>query len=402
MPMKTGRLFAMVVVGVLAFAAWSCKPENEEVENVTVNPSEARLEVGGTYQLMAVVMPLDAPKEFQWTSSNSLVATVSGTGLVTAVAIGECNITVTAGDKSDVCRVTVVERGGGADDPQGPDNPNGPDNPEGGSVDTIGFDANGASIAVFSVADGRTVRFSRGNLQYQASTDTWRFAERQYDYIGNGNSNISSSYNGWIDLFGWGTSGWKNSGATAYEPWSTSTEYGDYFPGGDNVANLTDAYANADWGVYNAISNGGNQAGMWRTLTKAEWEYLLYDRDVPYRHVKATLNGTDGLIVFPDDFTMPAGITFFSINITTMLGIGANTINLTQWNALKEAGCIFLPAAGLRIGTDVSYAGTSAYYWTSSCYMYYAAWYLFVSCGFQMYDLGRSKGLSVRLVQDVD
>ena len=85
-----------------------------------------------------------------------------------------------------------------------------------------------------------------------------------------------------------------------------------------------------------------------------------------------------------------------------MLGIGANTINLTQWNALKEAGCIFLPAAGLRTGTDVSYAGTSAYYWTSSCYMYYAAWYLFVSCGFQMSDLGRSKGMSVRLVQDVD
>ena len=275
--MKTRRLLAMVVVGVLAFAAWSCKPENEEVENVTVYPSEARIEVGGTYQLTAVVMPLDAPKDFQWTSSNSSVATVSGTGLVTAVALGECNITVTTGGKNDVCKVTVVERGGGADDPQGPDNPNGPDNPEGGSVDTIGFDANGASIAVFSVADGRTVRFSRGNLQYQASTDTWRFAERQYDYIGNGNSNISSSYNGWIDLFGWGTSGWKNSGATAYVPWSTSTEYGDYFPGGDNVANLTDAYANADWGVYNAISNGGNQAGMWRTLTKAEWEYLLYE-----------------------------------------------------------------------------------------------------------------------------
>ena len=142
--MKTGRLFAMVVVGVLAFGAWSCKPENEEVENVTVNPSEARIEVGGTYQLTAVVMPLDAPKEFQWTSSNQSVATVSGTGLVTAVAIGECNITVTAGDKNDVCKVTVVERGGNQ------------------SLD--GFNSDGASNALFSVGESSRVRFSRGNL----------------------------------------------------------------------------------------------------------------------------------------------------------------------------------------------------------------------------------------------
>lgn len=46
---------------------------------------------------------------------------------------------------------------------------------------------------------------SPGNLQYQASTGIWRFAEHQYDYIGSGNENISTSYSGWIDLFGWGT-----------------------------------------------------------------------------------------------------------------------------------------------------------------------------------------------------
>ena len=37
---------------------------------------------------------------------------------------------------------------------------------------------------VFSVAEGRQVQFSQGNLQYQPSTATWRFAEHQYDMIG--------------------------------------------------------------------------------------------------------------------------------------------------------------------------------------------------------------------------
>ena len=35
----------------------------------------------------------------------------------------------------------------------------------------------------FSVSATKKVYFSQGNLQYQASTKTWWFAERQYDYI---------------------------------------------------------------------------------------------------------------------------------------------------------------------------------------------------------------------------
>jgi len=55
-------------------------------------------------------------------------------------------------------------------------------------------------------------------LQYQASTDTWRFAEHQWDFVGDdtdgnvfendvkcNNALTSDSYDGWIDLFGWGT-----------------------------------------------------------------------------------------------------------------------------------------------------------------------------------------------------
>ena len=61
----------------------------------------------------------------------------------------------------------------------------------------------GAINGLFTInSSGDQVYFSQGNLQYQASTDTWRFAENQYDIIGNANSNISPTYDGWIDLFG--------------------------------------------------------------------------------------------------------------------------------------------------------------------------------------------------------
>ena len=66
-----------------------------------------------------------------------------------------------------------------------------PNNPELGEVEI--------SQVAFSVSATKKVRFSPGNLQYQASTKTWRFAEHQYDYIGDANRNISPTYSGWID-----------------------------------------------------------------------------------------------------------------------------------------------------------------------------------------------------------
>jgi hypothetical protein len=120
----------------------------------------------------------------------------------------------------------------------------------------------GAINGIFSVSENTQVYFSQGNLQYQASTNTWRFAENQYNYIGNPNTNVSSTYNGWIDLFGWGTSGYHNSSDpynTNYYPYSTSTSvvnstYNRYGYGPSTIMtdpNLTNTSANYDWGVYN-------------------------------------------------------------------------------------------------------------------------------------------------------
>lgn len=68
----------------------------------------------------------------------------------------------------------------------------------------------GALNGLFSVSATKKVYFSKGNLQYQASTNTWRFATNQWDFVGgttesrcnfgnvsgSSNNNISQTYNG--------------------------------------------------------------------------------------------------------------------------------------------------------------------------------------------------------------
>ena len=60
---------------------------------------------------------------------------------------------------------------------------------------------------LFSVAPGQYVEFSRGNLQYSPSQNTWRFALTQIDMIGELNYNYFTGTIptiDWIDLFSWG------------------------------------------------------------------------------------------------------------------------------------------------------------------------------------------------------
>ena len=252
----------------------------------------------------------------------------------------------------------------------------------------------GAIQGTFSVSETKIVYFSKGNLQYQASTKTWKFADNQYDIMGKANKNISSSYSGWIDLFGWGTSGWY-SGAKAYQPYSTNSSNSEYYPGREYRNSLTGNYANADWGVYNKISNGGNAMGLWRTLTYEEWKYLLRERtNASIKYGFATVNDVPGLILLPDSWILPEGMTF---SIFTQ-----NTYSTADWTKMEANGAVFLPAAGGRNGTGVNFVGSYGDYWSSSAYDDNNAYCL--SFGSDRVSTGngsRYRGLSVRLVRDL-
>ena len=236
----------------------------------------------------------------------------------------------------------------------------------------------------FSVSETQKVTFSPGNLQYHPANNEWRFAPSQLDYIGDANSNCSSTYNGWLDLFGWSTS--ANSFGV-----STSTISNDY--SGSFV----------DWGT-NKIGN--DAPNTWRTLTRAEWNYLLNTRtnSSDLRGV-AQVNGVNGLILLPDNWVCPAGVTFNS-GFHSSNGVdyyaAYQTFTDDQWSKLEAAGAVFLPAAGGRGGSDVDAVQYDGYYWSASEFKSNYVYFLY----FCSDEAGMARnfsyhGLSVRLVKDL-
>ena len=260
----------------------------------------------------------------------------------------------------------------------------------------------GALGGRFSVAPDRQVWFSCGNLQYRASTDTWRFAEHQWDFVGADNDKASADFDGWIDLFGWGTSG-RDHGAVVYQPWipiKDTKSNNLYYAYGNPDANLYDETGEADWG-YNAISNGGNHEGLWRTLTVEEWTYLLCSRKSAsgVRFAMAMVDGVKGVVLLPDRWKT-SNYAFNVVN-TTMDG-SSNIISGDDWEkVLEPAGAVFLPMAGLRLINGVRLV--SGCYYTSSAAVF-DAWHCNVfngGFGFST-DGHRGDGNSVRLVRDVE
>lgn len=275
---------------------------------------------------------------------------------------------------------------------------------------------NGILPGIFSVSDSTTIHFSQGNLQYHVSTNSWRFAEHQTDVIEENFYTLKTTkYSEIIDLFGWATSGFNNtkldSLAVNYQPWSTSNQYNPSCtdnPYGygfslfflDTIKNDTiniildfsiDS-TNYDWGIYNAIENGGNQDSLWRTLTQDEWHYLIYQRkNAEKLYGIASINGTNGIIFLPDNWISPSDITF-NPGLGNAFGIDyfkiKNYFNANKWHKMQLAGAVFLPACGFRNGIEFNNLNITGAYWTSSCpiqnnprYLYFYSNYLTLTSG---------------------
>ena len=255
----------------------------------------------------------------------------------------------------------------------------------------------------FTVADDKQVTFSSGNLQYTQSTQTWAFAEHQYDMLGmdnvDGSSKSFDATYGYdktgsaladkIDMFGW-------SGSTGSAKWgiSTSTDNSDY--SGDFV----------DWGTN--IGDGST----WYTLTADEWDYLLDERSDANQLVgvaRIQLGEkiyANGLVLLPDNWTCPAGVTFksgFSNTHSVQAYADYQTFTLADWQQLEAAGAVFLPASGFREGSFVGYVQSSGYYWSATPDGSDKAYYMyFISDSYFSYNYSRNRnyGLAVRLVKD--
>lgn len=113
---KRIKLLAVILV-ISALLFTGCNNEGTtgttdiSVTGVELNMATTDIKVGATKTLVKTITPTDATdKSAIWSTSSEAVATVSDTGLVTAVTAGEATITVksTDGDKTATCVITVT------------------------------------------------------------------------------------------------------------------------------------------------------------------------------------------------------------------------------------------------------------------------------------------------------
>lgn len=202
----------------------------------------------------------------------------------------------------------------------------------------------------------------------------------------------------WMDLFCWGTSGYgmqpwnvqrdneingtgfnrghddPSYGYTnfTFPGYSDRTGYSWYLPNNQDISGT-----NYDWGQYNAIYNPRSgqidAAGTWRTLTgsyygdgqaaaaQGEWYYLMHVRSASTvngtanaRYCKARIqvngNWINGLILFPDEYTHPAGVAQPQQINESEVRCSVNSYTTSDWAAMEQAYATFLPCAGTRFG----------------------------------------------------
>jgi hypothetical protein len=194
----------------------------------------------------------------------------------------------------------------------------------------------------FSVSRNKSVYFSKGNLQYNDSTNIWRFAEHQWD-VADGD---------WTDLFEWGYNNYK----------------------------------------------------QWYALSKDEWVYLFENRKTNsgIRFAKAIVNGVTGMILLPDSWSSSK----YVLNHTNDKGAlySSNKISQRDWERrLEPEGAVFLPAAGYRHG-HVFRVGTVGRYWSSTEKSGNEAYGIGFTANdiITVYSENRKNGFSVRLVFDTE
>ena len=200
-----------------------------------------------------------------------------------------------------------------------------------------------------------------------------------------------------------------------YQPWSTSYSYNfawdatnpyGYGPSLNMPSpDLINSSANYDWGIYNPISNGGNQSNQWRTLSMDESGYVFNTRSTStgIRYAKAVVNEVNGVILLPDDWSS----SNFMLNDTNNDGASysSNSITASEWNMLEQFGAVFLPITNLRAGTSVEIVeNVWAGYWLSSRYGSGNAYKIqFSNWSLEPQSIqSRCSGMSVRLIQDAN
>ena len=298
----------------------------------------------------------------------------------------------------------------------------------------------------------KTFRFASGNLQYNLSSNEYRFAPNQYSVIGADNEKIRTAANSntWIDLFSY-ASGRNTVAAETYNA-SAWNAYSSPLSGVGSIAGRNTSatagssnYPEYDWG--NNFISGHPKNSF---FTMFDWQFYpilnRFAENAENKYNLSLINGIRfsfalskvdigsgnyvyGLILFPDEFSLPQGFSYNSATINNGLnyksyssqneGIKsspAETVSLTTVSEsafftctkeqLEEMKCVFLPCAGIRstdgyiatgssTGTPYSTANNSSFSYKNisetDCinrvgYYYFAnnSWNMYLFCPFSV------------------
>ena len=274
------------------------------------------------------------------------------------------------------------------------------------------------------------VHFAKGNLQYCISKNEWSIMDEQYSVF----EDTITVYPGinyaaldTVSLFGWATSNNPGSG-THYQPWDISSE--------DTYGNLSTPWGGSEFDY--DLSDWGKQFGDgWRTLSIEEWEFIFNERQTratitwprtdpftgdiveivtteharwAHAEILTDQPGVEfidhhirGMILIPDDYdgATPEGVYWDGVNERSPW---STKCTKAGWEALEDAGCIFLPATGDRAGRYVTDDGGRGYYWSSTSGTSTYARAVYFNSSFLDTDdnFPRHMGYAVRLVKNVE
>ena len=224
---RTGKI--KLTYGSYATAEFTVTQKGKPVTSLSLNKSSLALHSGNSEKLVATVEPSDAT--LAWSSSNTSVATVSTSGVVTAKGNGTATITVSATDgsgKNATCTVTVSIRP-----------------PEAIDMGTV---VNGKNIkwASFNLGAGKPEEY--GDYYAWGETEPYYSSQSPLTW-----KNGKTGYN-------WASYKWCNGSSSTLTKYNTDGSRGTV----DNktVLEFSDDVASVKLG------------GKWRMPTDAEWTEL--------------------------------------------------------------------------------------------------------------------------------
>ena len=227
---------------------------------------------------------------------------------------------------------------------------------------------------VFTDANGRKLRFAKGNLQAvldHGVITNWQFAEHQWDAVGDISQLTDET--GVVDRFVFSTTAPKNR-------WGIHLGFLDYLPVSSDDPNWEE-FMEQHYDEYHEAYMTNYQVGsylpQWHNPDLvaeygAGWELLkLYDVAMKFDHEEpvphnmpqpyynanctpASIAGIAGLVLFPDDYQQPEGIPLEKLGQISYNSSGvyyatsglsssdANSYTLEQWAQMEAAGAVFL------------------------------------------------------------